>query len=189
MRYPQHTITIHGYGFYDHHRLAFMAGGCGQFNVSKPANMRLGPSHVLPVSLPDNMTLFTTPQADGRMRVTALVHFNVISNLTDLHACYSVFRDDDPVNKNNFSIPLGIRLTTVDLSLQQIVGVEWPIEDRLTIWYGDTPVYQLGGNNLLPATNTRNQFLFNFDSDCTSNVTLGVATPATLIYRDTRDPQ
>eukprot|EP00756_Hemistasia_phaeocysticola_P028287 Hpha_TRINITY_DN16168_c2_g3::TRINITY_DN16168_c2_g3_i1::g.4710::m.4710 len=188
MRYPEHTITLHGYGFYDHHRLAFMSGGCGQFNASKPSHLKLGPSNVLPVSLPDNTTLFTTPQADGRMRVAALVHFNVISNLTDLHACYSVFRENDPVNKNNFSLPLGIKLTTVDLSLQQIVGVEWQMEKTLTIWYGEPVLYQLGGNNLLAPSNTKNQFLFNFDSDCSSNVTLGVATPATLIYRDTRDP-
>eukprot|EP00659_Diplonema_papillatum_P017620 gene17620-27129_t len=187
-RYPDHVITLHGKGFFDHHRVAFMKGSCGALNPARPRWEVVGPFAVVPVALPNRTALPTDRQADGAERTAALVAVPVgAGNLTGLTLCYSVFSGGDAVNAANFSLSVRMRLTTVAVDVLEYVGSVQPPAEPVTIRYGKTKQILLGGQNLIPDSTT-NMFLFNINDDCSNNITTGVATPMALTYISIRDP-
>ena len=188
-RYPDHVITLHGKGFFEHHRVAFMKGQCGQFNYSKPLNERLGPFAVEPVLMPNQTFLRTTPSSSGSDRVAALVRMKVASNMTGLVLCYSVFAANDRINRNNFTQAVGgIKLTSVDLFVLKYFGKRRDTADPIQIVYGKTERLLVEGTNLLGKANIFNQFLLNLNDNCDTNVTVGAGTPAAMTYINERDP-
>ena len=189
MRYPEHVITLHGYGFFDHHRVILMSGPCGEYDSTVASYKQLGPFQVYPIESIENQTTLSTHQhSSGSDRTAALVYMNLRSNLTALSLCYSVFSEGDSLNKNNFSLSTGVRFTTVDMFVNKFIGRRRDESDPITISYGSIALLLLGGTNLLQRDASWNQFLFSLTDDCDKNITLGTSTPTALTYTSVRDP-